>query len=163
MWTILHGMAFGAVFLVAFAGAWAGLWSYRSGLITLEGARERLKRLVGGLWVMAGLAWATVITGTYIVYVWYRDPSKTSPRSILRADPKTIEWHSFGMEWKEHVAWVAPILLTVVAFVVGYYGPRLIHQERIRRGAIAFLIIGFVVAAVAAALGAFINKVAAVR
>ena len=163
LWTVIHGMLFGAVFLTAFAGGLAGLWSYRAGLITLEGAKERLNRILVGPLAMAILAWVVVISGTYIVYPWYRDPAATSPRSILRANPKTIEWHSFGMEWKEHVAWVAPILATAVVFIVSYYGPRLIHQDRIRRAAIALFVIAFAAAAVAGVLGAFLNKVAPVR
>jgi hypothetical protein len=37
-------------------------------------------------------------------------------------DPSTADWHTFGMEWKEHVAWIAPILATVAAGLVVYYG-----------------------------------------
>jgi hypothetical protein len=34
----------------------------------------------------------------------------------------TIGLHSLGMEWKEHVAWFAPISITLVAFVFIQYG-----------------------------------------
>jgi hypothetical protein len=30
--------------------------------------------------------------------------------------------HTFGMEWKEHIAWIALILATVAAGPVVYYG-----------------------------------------
>lgn len=40
------------------------------------------------------------------------------PGSILLANPATKDWHNFAMEWKEHIAWLAPILATVVAFIV---------------------------------------------
>jgi hypothetical protein len=53
-----------------------------------------------------------VITGTRVVYPWYRDPAPDSPRSVLLADEATVDWHEFGMEWKEHVAWLSPILAT---------------------------------------------------
>jgi hypothetical protein len=71
-WAVIHGLVLGTIFLLAFGGALAGLWSFRTGLITTEGIRERVKRLYFGLGVMAVTAWATVITGTWIVYPWYR-------------------------------------------------------------------------------------------
>ena len=159
-WTVIHGMVLGAAFLLAFAGGLAGLYSLRPELLTVSGLRERLPRLEVGTWVMAVVAWLTVITGTWIVYPWYRDPAKTSPRSLILADPSKAEWHNFGMEWKEHVAWFAPIIATAVAFVVLYYGVQLAKEKGIRRAAIALFVIAFAVAGVAGLFGAFINKVA---
>ena len=160
LWTVIHGMVLGAAFLLAFAGGLAGLYSFRPELLTAGGVQERLPRLAIGTWVMALVAWATVYVGTFIVYPWYRDPAKTSPRSLLLADPHRAEWHNFGMEWKEHVAWVSPILATAVAFVVIYYGPRLAQEPAMRKILIALFMIAFGAAAVAGIFGAFINKAA---
>jgi hypothetical protein len=66
------------------------------------------------------------------------------------------------MEWKEHVAWISPILATVVAFIVLYYGTNLIRHDFVRRTAIILFVLAFVFAAVAGAFGAFITKVAPV-
>jgi hypothetical protein len=166
-WTVLHGLLFGTVFILAFAGGLAGLWSLRPGLLTTAGIRERMRRLYIGTWVMAVTAWVTVISGTWIVYPWYRAGDETSkPLSAkfqLTADPNTADWHNFGMEWKEHIAWLAPILATVVAFIVVYYGANLIRHDRVRKTAIALYVMAFAFAAVAGALGAFITKVAPVR
>jgi hypothetical protein len=159
-WTVIHGMVLGATFLLAFAGGLAGLYSLRPDLVTVSGIRERLPRLEIGTWVMALVAWLTVITGTWIVYPWYRAPVKTSPRSLLLADPARAEWHNFGMEWKEHIAWFAPILATAVAFVVFYYGPQLAKEHGMRKVLIALFILAFATAGVAGLFGAFINKVA---
>jgi hypothetical protein len=71
-WTIIHGLILGTLFLLAFAGGLAGLWSLRSGLITTKGIQEGMRRLYVGAWGMAAVAWLTVITGTWIVYPWYR-------------------------------------------------------------------------------------------
>ena len=161
-WTLIHGMGFGAVFLLAFAGGLAGLYSLRPAWITAAGLQERMRRLKIGVTAMAVAAWGTVITGTWIVYPWYRDPAEDSPRSVLLADESTADWHEFGMEWKEHVAWLSPILATVVAFIVLYYGTNLIRHERVRRTAIALYILAFAFAAAAGAFGAFITKVAPV-
>ena len=35
------------------------------------------------------------------------------------------------MEWKEHIAWMAPFLATSVAFVILYYGIQLIRHPPI--------------------------------
>jgi len=158
-WTVLHGMIFGAVFLLAFSGGYAGLYSLRPEWVTAAGLAERLPRLKIGLWAMAAVAWATVISGTFIVYPWYREPVDTSARSILLSSPTTADWHRFGMEWKEHVGWLAPIAATVVAFVVTYYGPTLARRFGERRVVIIFFVVSFLTAAVAGVFGAFINKI----
>ncbi|MEX2247809.1 MAG: hypothetical protein WEC75_14115 [Dehalococcoidia bacterium] len=159
-WTALHGMIFGAAFLLAFAGGLAGLWSLTPAWVTRAGLRERMLRLKVGVTSMALIAWVTVVSGTYIVYPWYREQSPDSPRSILLADPDTAQWHRFGMEWKEHVAWISPMLATVVAFIVVYYGNQLIVDKRLRWTALALFVLAFVGAAVPGLLGAFITKAA---
>jgi hypothetical protein len=159
-WTAAHGMIFGAAFLLAFAGGFAGLWSLTPEWVTRKGLGERMVRLKIGVTAMALIAWTTVVTGTYIVYPWYRDPSPDSPRSLLLADPDTAEWHRFGMEWKEHVAWLSPMLATVVAFIVLYYGNQLIVDRRLRLTAMALFVLAFAAAAIPGLLGAFITKAA---
>jgi hypothetical protein len=180
-WTIIHGLVLGTVFLLAFAGGLAGLWSLRPGFVTTHGIRERMTRLYYGSWSMALVAWATVITGTWIVYPWYRVslaevgedafagcagaviPTETcSPRDFLRSNESgtTEVWHSFGMEWKEHVAWAAPILATAAAFLITYYGARLISRPWLRAAVIVMFVGAFAAAAIGGAFGAFLNKVA---
>jgi hypothetical protein len=161
-WTLIHGMGFGALFLLAFAGGLAGLYSLKPALVTPEGIAERTRRLKVGVIAMAAAAWGTVITGTWIVYPWYREDIPESPRSTLLADPDTEGWHTFGMEWKEHVAWISPILATVVAFIVIYYGIHLIRHDRVRKTAMVLFVLSFLFAGIAGALGAFITKVAPV-
>ncbi|MEE9178046.1 MAG: hypothetical protein V3U46_06415, partial [Acidimicrobiia bacterium] len=113
-WTIVHGLALGTLFLLAFGGGLAGLWSLRPGLVTTTGIKERIRRLYVGSSVMAAVAWLTVITGTWVVYPWYRVqlspvgedtyagcaghilPSKTcSPRDFLKSNVsgQTDNWH----------------------------------------------------------------------
>lgn len=159
-WTVLHGLIYGSLYLLAFAGGAAGLWSLRPGFLTEAGLAERMKRLKIGVWTMALMCWLTVLSGTYIVYVWYREKIPESPRSRLLADPAKAAWHTFGMEWKEHVAWLAPILATCVAFLVTWYGRELLERQEIRRATFWLFATAFAAAAVAGMLGAFINKVA---
>jgi len=159
-WTAAHGMIFGALFLLAFAGGLAGLWSLRPEWITRAGLQERMFRLKAGVAGMALIAWVTVVTGTYVVYPWYREPVPDSPRSLLLADPDKAEWHRFGMEWKEHVAWLSPMLATAVAFIVLYYGNQLIVDRRLRWTATALFVLAFAAAGIPGLLGAFITKAA---
>jgi hypothetical protein len=174
-WALVHGMGLGALFLLAFGGGLAGLWSLRGKLVTEEGVAERTPRLLLGTTVMAVVAWLTVIVGTWIVYPWYRAVPPTTidaktqspalaefPKAWLIADPSTAGWHSFGMEWKEHVAFLAPILATVVAFSVAYYGVQLIRRGEIRRAVMIFFTLAFAAAAVAGLFGALITKAAPV-
>jgi hypothetical protein len=177
-WAVIHGLVLGTLYLLAFGGALAGLWSLRPGLITTAGIQERMKRLYLGFGVMAVTAWLTVITGTWIVYPWYREalagedlaecaglelPSGAcSPRDFLlsNASGNTEEWHHFGMEWKEHIAWAAPFLATSAFLLVLYYGPRLMARRWLRTAVIVMIVGGFAAAVVGGAFGAFINKVA---
>ncbi len=109
---------------------------------------------------MAIDAWLTVITGTWIVYPWYRAPVPDSPRSKILASEATRLWHTLGMEWKEHVGWLTPLLATAVAFVVFYYGPRLAYEPRVRQALLVLFTLAFITAGIAGLFGAFLNKVA---
>lgn len=160
-WTVVHGMILGTAFLLAFTGGLASLWSLRPGLVTDAGVVDRARRLKFGTWAMAVAAWLTVITGSFIVYPWYRaEPS--GAKFVLLGDPNTADWHNFAMEWKEHVAWMAPMLATAVAFAVTYYGAKLIREQGVRKVLIIAISAAFAIAAVAGALGAFITKAAPV-
>ncbi len=155
LWGLIHGMGFGALFLLAFAGGLAGLYSLRPELLTVTGLRERMTRLVSGTWLMAN--------------PWYRAAAPKGadltayPRSFLLANPNLAEWHNFGMEWKEHVAWFAPILATVVAFVVLRYGKRLADDPFLRKTLIVTFVLAFGAAAVAGLMGALITKAAPIH
>lgn len=161
-WTVLHGLIFGSLYLLAFAGGAAGLWSLRPAFLTEAGVNERLRHLKTGALVMAIANWLTVIVGTYVVYVWYREKIPESPRSRLLADPMKAVWHTFGMEWKEHVAWLAPILTTCVAFLIYWYGHELLERQEVRRAAFWLFSLAFTASAIAGLFGAFVNKVAPV-
>jgi hypothetical protein len=180
-WTLIHGLVIGSLFLLAFAGGLAGLWSLRPELVTAEGIRERLLRLRVGITAMALLAWATVLTGTWVVYPWYREglageelagcaglqapTDACSPRDFLLSNVSgtTEDWHTFGMEWKEHIAWISPMLATAAAFLVLYYKDDLLRSRRLRLLTMVVFVAAFVVAAIAGVFGALITKAAPVH
>ncbi len=78
LWTAIHGMGLGAIFLLAFTGGMAGLWSLRPELTTPAGVRDRVRRLIAGTWIMAVVAWLTVISGTHKVCPGYRPSRRTA-------------------------------------------------------------------------------------
>jgi len=169
IWAVIHGMMLGSLFLLAYAGGLAELITLGSQWATDAGIAKRVRRVIVGTWVMAIVAWLTVITGTWIVYPWYRAPAPKGadllmyPRNLLLSKPTTVEWHHCGMEWKEHVAWLAPILATAVAYMVTRYGVRLAKDNQVRRAVIVLFSVAFFTAAVAGLFGAFINKAAPIH
>jgi hypothetical protein len=160
LWGLIHGMVLGAMFLLAFSGGLAELWAV--GQVKADSIATHVHRLKIGMTAMALAAWATVATGTWIVYPWYRDPAASSPRSTLLANPDIASWHTFGMEWKEHIAWLAPMLATAVAVIVLMYGADLVKDRRLRMIVTVLFVLAFVFAAVAGLMGALITKAAPV-
>ena len=160
-WLIVH-LGVGAVFLHGFIEV----------VLALRGsARELRPMALFGSASTAFIAWATVISGTWIVYPWYRakppaDVASASaslisyPQRYLMANSNLIEWHSFGMEWKEHVGWIAPILATAVAFVILRYRRQILAEASMRRALMVLIAVSFFAGVVAATLGVFINKMA---
>lgn len=168
--TVLHGMGFGALFMLAFSGALAELYRMSTpGAAGAPSAREQ-SLLKFYLIAMVLLAWVTVFSGAYIVYPWYRavPPAGTTdladfPRRLLLASGKTSEWHNVGMEWKEHVSWLAPMAMTMVAYVILLYGRSITRFGQMRTAVLAFAFAAFVATGVAGAFGAFLNKYAPIR
>lgn len=168
--TALHGMGFGALFLLAFSGALFELYRLCTPGKSSAISNSEERWLRGYLLVMVFLAWSSVLSGAYIVYPWYRAhaPAGTTDfteyaRQKLLADPATAGWHNLGMEWKEHVAWFAPIAITMVAYVFMKYGSDLANHREVRKAVFAFGLAAFVTAAIAGLFGAMINKNAPVQ
>jgi hypothetical protein len=163
-WLLAH-IGLGVAFIHACAG---GIWTLLDGT-TVRLREGRLKRRLRSwsVGVVAGVAWLAVIIGTWIVYPGYRAKPPAGqadvsgyPRSHLLADPDVDVWHTFGMEWKEHVGWLAPFLATAVAFVVLRHGGVVAAEPAVRRGLRWLFLVAALAALVAASLGAVINKVA---
>jgi len=168
--TLLHGMGFGGLLLLAFSGALIQFYRifspHRSSPLTVW--EQKLLRIY--LIAMAVLAWGTVLSGAYVVYPWYRAHPPEGftdytgyPQRILLSSSTTAGWHSLGMEWKEHVAWFAPIALTMVAYVIIKYGSGLSRHRQVRNAAFAFALVAFIAASIAGVFGALINKNAPVQ
>jgi hypothetical protein len=170
LWTLIHGMGFGALYLLACSGALVEKYRFTNSPTPTEITRADGRFLRFYLIAMAVLAWFAVLTGAYIVYPWYRGavpPGTTDlslfPQRVLMSNPNTAGWHSLGMEWKEHVAWFAPISITMVAFVFIKYGRDLRNHRQLRSVVICFAVAAFLSAGIAGFFGAMIDKVAPIQ
>jgi hypothetical protein len=168
--TVLHGMGFGALFMLAFSGALVEI--YRISAPGVPGQMSAREQSLLGFYLLAMviLAWLTVFSGAYVIYPWYRavPPAGVTdladyPRRLLLSTGKTSEWHNVGMEWKEHVSWLAPIAMTMVAYVTWKYGRAIVQHRNMRIGVLGFAVAAFLATAIAGAFGAFLNKYAPVR
>src|SRR6202041_2068358 len=170
LWTLIHGLGFGALYLLACSGALVELYRLTASSPPSESTTTQERFLKVYLLAMVVLAWAAVLTGAYVIYPWYRaaPPPGTAglsmfPQRLLMSSPTAIGWHSLGMEWKEHVAWFAPISITMVAFVFIKYGRDLKNHRKLRAAVLTFAVVSFVEAGIAGYFGAMINKYAPVQ
>jgi hypothetical protein len=163
-------MGFGALYLLACSGAIVAI--YRRYSTNGQGLIELDSEFPLGIYlaVMAALAWLTVLSGTYIVYPWYRAVAPAGvanlaefPRSLLLSNPATQQWHSIGMEWKEHVAWLVPIAITTDAVVVIRYARDLKYHPQLRIALQGFILVSLFAAGIAGFFGAMLDKNAPVE
>jgi hypothetical protein len=166
--TLIHGMGFGAAFLLVYTGALEGLWSLRP----VGVAASRLpppRRLNVAVCGMAVLAWLTVLSGLYVVYPLYRATPPPGallsqfPQAYLQADPALAAWDTFATSWKAHIACFCPILSTAVAAIVLRYGRDLAAHPQLRYALMLLLTLAFATAGIAGGLGALVTRVAPLR
>jgi len=167
LWALVHGMGFGGLYLLACSGALVELSRFLGGAPPPSGEGRFLKLY---LIAMVVLAWAAVLSGAYVIYPWYRAVAPPGtvqlglyPQRLLQAHAATAGWHSLGMEWKEHVAWLAPISITMVAFVFLRYGRALRRHRELRSAVLCFAVVSFVAAGIAGFWGAMLTKAAPVE
>ena len=167
LWTLVHGMGFGALYLLACSGALVLLYLRFSADAQIQTHPSAASDHFLGIYLtaMAALAWLTVLSGTYIIYPWYRAaaPAGTAnlaayPRALLLSHPATKQWHLIGMEWKEHVAWIVPIAITMAAFVAIKYARDLKSHPQLRHALHGFVIASLLAAGIAGFFGAMLDK-----
>jgi hypothetical protein len=161
-------MCFGCFFLMAAFGLAVGFAaSIREDGAVLFPAATRFRVERAYLFLTATFAWLAVISGTFLVYPWYRadTPLHTTDlshysRSLLLSNATTVKWHTLGMEWKEDVAFLAPIAVTAVVYVLTRYRETVLRDSLLRRTIMAFSVATIAAAGIAAAVGALLNKLA---
>ena len=161
VWTDIHGLLFGMFFLLSTYGLLLEVFRMQKNSPIVLPLWERV------LLVLAACSgWAAVLTGTFIVYPWYRKPPVVGgaladhPKFFLLANAATAPLHSIGMEWKEHIALLAPMAFTASAYLWIRCRPQLLADRYLRRGVVAFTSAALIATAVAGAVGAFLNKFA---
>ena len=163
--TGVHGLLFGMFFLLA---TYALFLDCVRGSSTQTAYAPVSRGVRAYLVCVAGIGWAAVLSGTFLVYPWYRAKPPAGadlhsyPRSLLLANPSTATLHTFGMEWKEHVAFLAPIAFTMVAYVVCRYGGAVARHPPLRRVLLGFSATALLATAIAGGTGALLNKAAPV-
>jgi hypothetical protein len=168
--TAIHGMLFGGFFLMALFGAFVLLLEQSSPDRCALAATQRISRWqTVYLIAMATLGWAAVLSGAYIIYPWYRAVAPPGanlalyPKLLLTAHPSTAGWHTLGMEWKEHVAWIAPMAATMVAWVMIKHRAAWNASCQVRNAVLGFTAAALLAAAIAGGWGAMIDKKAPVQ
>lgn len=168
--TMLHGMALGGGALVGLAAALFALRAMRFEGLADARADRQAGYLAGLLALTALLLWLSVLSGTYVTFPDYRatPPEGVSdlsryPKALIQASPGTAWLHSFAIEAKEHVPWIAAMLGTAVAFVGLRDRPRLLGDRRLNDMASLAIAICLGLVSFIALLGVFVNKVAPVE
>jgi hypothetical protein len=170
--TSIHGMLFGGFFLMALFGVFILLLQLSdpnlcSAEATATQPSPRWQTIY--LIAMVTLGWAAVLTGAYVIYPWYRAGAPPGadlalyPQRLLLSQSTTAGWHSLGMEWKEHVAWIAPMSATMVAWVMIKHRAAWNASYQLRNAVLGFAAAAFLAAAIAGGWGAMINKHAPVQ
>ncbi|HUF25411.1 MAG TPA: hypothetical protein VMM18_00415 [Gemmatimonadaceae bacterium] len=167
LWTMLHGIGLGGGALLALTAVLSALYLMRPGRDSPTSSRDPSIPIAAAAAFAAVMVWLTTLVGTYVVFPSYRaaPPEGATdlgryPRSMLLAEPATAWLHTFAMETKEHLPFVAGMLATAVAFVAWRYRRRFLDDRYIRRLGTAFLVVCFGIVAYVSLLGVFVNKVA---
>ena len=167
LWTMFHGMVLGGGGLMLLFAALFSVWNLRTHGLSDSASVRQSRALAWVLVCAVALLWASVLLGTYVVFPPYRATPPEGltdlaryPRSLIQSNPDTVWLHSFAMETKEHVPWIAAMLATAVAFVALRYRSRLLSDSSLNRMATAWLAICVILVSYVALLGVFVNKVA---
>lgn len=168
VWTMLHGIVLsgGALVVLIVALHTLRLLAPANG----EPVPERSASVIGRLTTVAAvLLWLAVLGGTYIVFPIYRAPPPDGvtaladyPRALLLSNPDTRWLHAIGMETKEHVPWIAAMLVTATAVLARRHPVAVLSDPGMRRVAGSMLGVSLVLVLAVALLGMFVNKVAPV-
>ena len=165
LWTMAHGIGLGGGAMLGLAAAMFYLYAAR---VSAGSEWRAASRALARLTVFtAAVLWLAVLLGTYVVFPPYRTTPPAGltdlsqfPRALVLSNPNTAWLHTFAMESKEHMPWIAAMLTTAVAFVSVRDPSRLLGETSARNMAIGLLAISFALVAFVALMGVFVNKVA---
>ena len=164
---MVHGIVLSGAALMALAAAIYSLRMLYAGKASEQVTNIQARYMVILTVFMSIMLWLTVLVGTYISFPAYRAVPPEGlidlsmyPKAMLQANEATVWLHSFAMETKEHVPWIASILATAVAYISMSYRSLMISDTNLNKLATWLLGICLVLVSYAALLGVFVNKVA---
>ena len=167
IWTMIHGIVLSGGALMGLAIALFSLLVLRPDP-DLPGITARHSRSIATVMVFSAVAlWLAVISGTYVIFPLYRATPPADavalanyPRAMLLASPSTAWLHSFAMECKEHMPWIAAMLTTAAAFAGVRSRGTLLSDGSLRNMVTALVSLSLVLTAFIGLLGIFVNKAA---
>ncbi len=168
LWTMLHGLVLSGGSLMLLFTALYSLRAMSPNDRTIVPASH--SNTFAWLTVAAAvLLWMSVVSGTYVIFPLYRASPPEGiaslvdyPRALLLSRADTRWLHSFAMEVKEHVPWIAAMLATAVAFIARRHRATVLADAELRRITGWLLAIAIALVSLVALLGVFVNKVAPV-
>ncbi len=167
IWTMTHGIVLGGVALMGLSAALFSLRAMRTENASDAASPDRSRDLVRLTVFASVVLWLGVLVGTYIAFPAYRATPPEGlvdlsqyPKALIQSNPGSVWLHSFAMETKEHMPWIAAMLSTVVAFIGVRYRTQLLIDAQLNRMASTLLAICLVLVSFVAILGVFVNKVA---
>jgi hypothetical protein len=167
IWTMIHGIVLGGGALMGLSAALFYLYAARSSDRGSPPAPNASRAFAALTVSTAAMLWLAVLAGTYIVFPPYRATPPAGltdlsqfPRSLIQASADTAWLHSFAMESKEHLPWIASMLSTAVAFVAVRRRSKVLQDPSLRNMAAIFLAISFAIVSFVSLMGVFVNKVA---
>lgn len=166
LWTMLHGLVLSGGALVLLVTALVFLRV----LAAPQGSTIPAQQSSAFAWLVvaaAALLWTSVLGGTYIVFPMYRATPPEGiaslaeyPRALLMSNPDTRWLHAFGMEVKEHMPWIAAMVVTAAAVVSRRHRETLLSDASLRRLTGSLLAVALVLVSFVALMGVFVNKMA---
>lgn len=167
IWTMIHGVVLGGGALMALSIALFSLRAMRTENASGAASQKQSGYLLWPIVFAAVALWMAVLVGTYVNFPPYRATPPQGltdlsqyPRSLIQSKPGTVWLHSFAMEVKEHMPWIAAMLSTAVAFIGVRYRSQLLSNAQLNRIATTLLAICLALVCFITILGVFINKVA---
>jgi hypothetical protein len=167
IWTMVHGIVLGGAALMGLSAALFYLYAAHTSNGPQVPAPNTSRAFAALMVFTTAMLWLTVLAGTYIIFPPYRatPPAGVTdlsqfPRSLIQANSDTAWLHSFAMESKEHMPWIASMLATAVAFVAVRYRSRVLQDVSLQKMAAIFLAICFALVSFVSLMGVFVNKVA---
>ena len=156
---IVHGAVFGGVFLLTIVVTIIVVLFARPGDLTDRGVAESARWLAWSTLAMVVAGWVAVLTGTFVVDVWFH-AGPSSAAMLLRDSGTYRIWGVDLIRVKEVISWGAAVLATAAAYVAYRRRFGLAGARRPRIWVIALLAAALTAAGIGGALGVLLTKLA---